>query len=239
MEKRRRRLKLNSQAGTKKREEEEGGTFRGPFPSSLLTGAPLSPLLLQRGGRSRCGHPGGSHPPGRRADRLVRRNGSGRGRAHRGTRRKRPGPDPCEHVPDGGHQPRPGERPRSGGYGACDCQDHRQHRHHGRPGGGSGHAGTVMADRGWIVTPQLLPLFSDFSTPLRKCNQEALGVSQLWTTQPRAEKGARARWVIKRTHLLPTGARRLVRTGYAPAFFAWIARSEEGRGSESFPALCL
>lgn len=37
--------------------------------------------------------------------------------------------------------------------------------------------------------PQLLPLFSDFSTPLRKCNQEALGVSQLWTTQPRAGKG--------------------------------------------------
>lgn len=55
----------------------------------------------------------------------------------------RPGPDPCEHVPDCGDQPRPGQRAGAGGHGPRDHQDIRQHGHCGRPGCGSGDVGTV------------------------------------------------------------------------------------------------
>ncbi|KAJ8782998.1 hypothetical protein J1605_009606 [Eschrichtius robustus] len=53
------------------------------------------------------------------------------------------GPDPCEHVPDCGNQPRPGQWAGAGGHGPCDHQDIGQRSHHGRPGCGGGDVGTV------------------------------------------------------------------------------------------------
>lgn len=55
----------------------------------------------------------------------------------------RTGPDPCEHVPDCGDQPRPGERAGAGGHGPCGHQDIGQRSHCGRPGCGGGDTGAV------------------------------------------------------------------------------------------------
>lgn len=87
----------------------------------------------------------------------------------------RTGPDPCEHVPDCGNQPRPRQWAGAGGHGPCDHQDSRQHSHHGRPGCGSGDVGTVTCG-------QIMALFSsllqNFYT-LQRCNQMELSLSTL------------------------------------------------------------
>lgn len=71
----------------------------------------------------------------------------------------RTGPDPCEHVPDCGDQPCPGQRAGAGGHGPCDHQDIGQRSHHGRPGCGGGDIGTVTCSHAMASFSSLLQNF--------------------------------------------------------------------------------
>ncbi|XP_063096811.1 nuclear respiratory factor 1 isoform X1 [Cavia porcellus] len=87
-----------------------------------------------------------------------------------------PGPDPSEHVPDCGNQPRPGQRPSTGGHGPCDHQDIRQRSHHGRPGCGGGNIGTVTHSHTMASFSSLL---QNFLHVLQRCNQMELSLLTL------------------------------------------------------------
>lgn len=75
----------------------------------------------------------------------------------------RPGPDPCEHVPDCGDQPRPRQRASAGGHGPSNHQDIGQRSHHGRPGCGSGDVGTVTCSPIMASFSSLLQFFYMFA----------------------------------------------------------------------------